>query len=471
MNVFEKPWFGALAALATGLLFLASLDLGPVGPLALIAPVPLLLYALRAPSAWSVALAAFGARVIGMAMLVVVYTALPPTVFVVMGTLFGGSYALVILLTRWLARSGHPVVAVLAYPLLLTALEFGFALNAPDGSFGSMGYALVDILPLLQLASLGGMAALTFILALVPSVIAVGLTRPEARRTALITGAVPLVLALTFGFIRLTQDYDRHERVALIGIDAHEATAYQSAAHDEAAAKAFAEEIRKAAAEKPAYIVLPEKQLGGARDAEASIGIIRAAAEEVAIPVVAGFDEVHALGPRMNSALWLAPGQTTERYIKRRFIPGLETGYAMGAESWVRGANGIAICKDMDFPQLIRDYGARNVEIMLVPAWDFVRDGRLHSRMAVVRGVENGFAIARAAAAGKLTASDRYGRIVAEATTDREKAVSVVAEIGLKSGGTLYARLGDVFAWMCVVGAVGLLGWRGWRQFKRRERT
>src|SRR5688572_20003117 len=88
MNSLAKPWFGALAALLTGLLFLASLDLGPVGPLAFIAPVPLLLYALSAPRAWSVVLAAFVARVIGMAMLVIVYTALPPIVFVVMGTVF-----------------------------------------------------------------------------------------------------------------------------------------------------------------------------------------------------------------------------------------------------------------------------------------------------------------------------------------------------------------------------------------------
>jgi len=56
------PWFGALATILAGALFLASLDVGPIGPLALVAPIPLLVYALSAPRAWSVALAAAVAR-------------------------------------------------------------------------------------------------------------------------------------------------------------------------------------------------------------------------------------------------------------------------------------------------------------------------------------------------------------------------------------------------------------------------
>ena len=106
----------------------------------------------------------------------------------------------------------------------------------------------------------------------------------------------------------------------------------------------------------------------------------------------------------------------------------------------VMGTRGVAICKDMDFPGMIRGYGERGVQLLLVPAWDFVRDGRLHSRMALVRGVENGFAIARAAAGGRLTASDRYGRVIAEAITSRAAPVTVVTDLGMRSGGTWYTR-------------------------------
>jgi apolipoprotein N-acyltransferase len=162
----------------------------------------------------------------------------------------------------------------------------------------------------------------------------------------------------------------------------------------------------------------------------------------------------------VNSARLLTPGGA-QRYVKRKPIPGVELGYSVGDSPLVLADNvGIAICKDMDFPQMIRDYGARGVTLMLVPAWDFVKDGRLHARMAVIRGVENGFALARAASDGRLTLSDRYGRIVAEAVTARDRPVSLVGDVGLRSGGTFYARFGDIFGWLIVALATLLVATR-----------
>jgi apolipoprotein N-acyltransferase len=112
---------------------------------------------------------------------------------------------------------------------------------------------------------------------------------------------------------------------------------------------------------------------------------------------------------------------------------------------------------------MVRGYGERGVDLLLVPAWDFVRDGRLHSRMAVVRGVENGFAIARSAAAGRLTASDRYGRVIAEAITSPAMPVTVVTDLGIRAGGTWYLKLGDAFAWVCMAALALLLCWRALR--------
>ena len=184
------------------------------------------------------------------------------------------------------------------------------------------------------------------------------------------------------------------------------------------------------------------------------------AANAVGAPVIAGFDETLADGRQVNSAVIFTPDAPTQRYIKRRLIPGLDLGYATGSSVFVDGANGVAICKDLDFPAMIREYGERGVTLMLAPSWDFGADGRLHARMAVVRGVENGFALARAATDGRLTLSDRYGRIVAEAMTSRDDATVLTADIGLRSGGTPYARYGDVFAWIAVGAAVVLIGFR-----------
>lgn len=455
-------WFGVVAVLVTGGLFALSLDVGPVGPLALVAPLPLLVYSLAAPRAWQVAVAAAVARVIGTASLVVVYgNVIPLPALLISMAIFAALYAAVILLTRWIARAAPPALAVFTYPLILATVEWLSGVGAPHGSFGAMGYALVDILPLLQVASLGGLAALTFVLAIVPMTVAVALTRPAEARAAWIAGAVPLAAALLFGGLRLTQDFTSQARVALVGLDAYEARAFRGEAEDLETARAYAAEVRALAPEKPDYIVLPEKQFGGARDGAAASAILSAAAAETpTATLVAGFDELLADGTRVNSAQLLRADVPRRRYLKRRMIPGVEVGYAAGPGPFVDGGRGVAICKDMDFPAMIRGYGERGVELLLVPAWDFGSDGRMHSRMAVVRGVENGFAIARSAAAGRLTVSDRYGRIVAESTTSADHPVAVVSDVGLRGGGTWYVRAGDLFAWLCIAGTILLVVWR-----------
>ncbi len=462
MNWRGSTGLGIFATLFTGALFYLSIDMGSWGPLALVAPVPLLVFALTAPRAWSVGLAAALARCISLAGVVQVYGRnLPVPAMVGIIVIAAVMFAAVVLLARWIARAAGPFAAVFSYPLLLATSEWLFGLVSPHGSFGAMGYALVDVLPLLQVASIGGMAALTFCVALVPMAIAVALARPGEWRRALIAGGIPLLLVLGFGILRLSQDYESRARVALIGLDSHEAAAYSSEEKDGETARMFAGLVRAAGAARPDYIVLPEKQLGGARVATASGNEIAAAAADVApATVIAGFDEILPDGRRVNSAQVLAPGEPLRRYLKRRLIPGLETGYTIGSESFVDGTRGVAICKDLDFPAMIRDYGRQGVQLLLVPAWDFVADARMHSRMALVRAVENGFAMARAAAGGNLSAFDRYGRVIAEQGTSRERPVGLVATLGLRGGGTVYARIGDAFAWLCAAAVVCLVWWR-----------
>ena len=59
-----------------------------------------------------------------------------------------------------------------------------------------------------------------------------------------------------------------------------------------------------------------------------------------------------------------------------------------GRTSRLPKRSSVAICKDLDYPPLGRAYARAEVGLLLVPAWDFQNDGWLHSRMAVMRGVE-----------------------------------------------------------------------------------
>src|SRR5262249_14274040 len=121
------------------------------------------------------------------------------------------------------------------------------------------------------------------------------------------------------------------------------------------------------------------------------------------------------------------------------------------------GVWGMQICKDMDFPGLSRQYGAKGVGLMVVPAWDFTLDGWLHGRMAVLRGVESGFTIVRTAKQGLLTVSDDRGRVLVQQDATTLRWASLLATAPVRHDATLYARWGDWFAWLNVAGVILLL--------------
>jgi apolipoprotein N-acyltransferase len=102
----------------------------------------------------------------------------------------------------------------------------------------------------------------------------------------------------------------------------------------------------------------------------------------------------------------------------------------------------------MDFTPLSRRYGNAGAGLMLVPAWDFNVDRAWHGHIAVMRGVEDGFSIARAAKDGYLTISDDRGRIVAEIRSNSAPFATLLADVPAAHDRTLYLLLGDWFAWL-----------------------
>ncbi len=155
-----------------------------------------------------------------------------------------------------------------------------------------------------------------------------------------------------------------------------------------------------------------------------------------------------------NMLMVLQPGgMAPATYSKHHLIPGFEdnTRRATTTPCWpARRGSDWPICKDMDFHDIGHAYAARHAQLLLVPAWDFSIDGWLHSRMAIMRGVENGFAMARAARSGRLTLSDDRGRVVAEASSEAHDA-ELVGNLPLRDTRTLYARWGDWFAWLSLI--------------------
>jgi apolipoprotein N-acyltransferase len=141
-----------------------------------------------------------------------------------------------------------------------------------------------------------------------------------------------------------------------------------------------------------------------------------------------------------------------------QFTPGSEPGLFRLNEVQA----GTAICKDLDFPGYIKKYGESKVSFLFIPAWDFVKDDWLHSRMAVLRGVENGFSEVRTARQGRLTISDYYGRVTYETNSSNGQGATLLGKVSLQKRNTVYTRFGDWFGIVNVIAAAGfvLLGRR-----------
>jgi len=449
-----------LAVLLSGAMWFGSTGIYHVWLLAWLAPLPLLIVlpSLRPGQA---ALAAWAAAALGASNFVVAYQrALAPGALVALVLVTPLPYVAVALAWRAVARRGGTVATALAYPALVVAAEYLVSLVSPNGTFGSVGYSQADVLAVVQLASVTGLWGISFIVSLVAAALAVAWRGRESRGTrdaGLAMAAVPLAAVLLFGAARLVAAPGGSEtvRVGLVAADTSNRPFTRKQDEALAAVRGYAVRIGALAARDVQLVVLPEKFVGiepeyaaGAEEALSS------SARRYQLTIVAGFNAAGPTGPHNQAVVFGPDGRIALRYDKIHLVPGLEADYVPGtAIGVVPGAivpSGVAICKDLDFSATGRAYAHAGIGLLLVPAWDFGADAWLHSRMAVLRGVEGGYAVARSASDGLLTVSDARGRIVAEHASASGPEVLVATAVPVGGGGTFYSRAGEWFAWLCL---------------------
>jgi apolipoprotein N-acyltransferase len=456
-------WGAAAAALSAALLWHGT-GLAPAWWLTWIAPLPVLAYGLRA-SVPAASTAAFSAWAVGGFNLWSYYRTtigVPVPIVALAMAVPATSFAAGVALTCALARKGRPFAATLALPAAWTALEYLLSLASPHGTFGSLAYTQMDCLPVVQVAAVLGLAGVTFSLMLLPSALAVA-TLPAARKgRARIAWATTAALALLLGYggWRLREDTAQPPvAVGLVAADRPEQPARSETDEGRLLIDRYARATAALAEKGARIVVLPETVVRVTAAGAEAVARRLAGPAENGLTVVVGADRT-AEGRETNAAIALSAGRGAV-YAKHHLLVPFESRYQPGNEIVLLGAPsgrlGLAICKDMDFPELGRRYARSGASLLLVPAWDFAVDGWLHSRMAVLRGVEGGFAVARAARGGRLTLSDDRGRILAEADSAAAEVASVLAPVPPGAGGTLHARLGDAFAWLCCAVLAGLL--------------
>jgi len=431
-----------------------------------LAPLPLCLYALRAPLTPTIC-AVFATFLLVIAALLL-GSYLPPAIIktLVFAILFKATtFAIVLSVFRQMAMQFQGWTAGLIFASGITAFDFITSLFSPSGTISSFAYTQITNLPVIQIASITGIWGITFLLSIVPASIAsIWYYRQNHRPyiTAFLVPVILLIVVTAFGVCRLY--WPSQETSIKIGVVAEPMTLEQYiAVRTNKDPKLVSDTIQRYTRDigilsqsGTQVVLLPEKTftLSSQYDLLQSLGT---AAKHNNIYLIAGMNSQNS--ERLsNSAFVFSPsGEVLLKYDKQHLLQHSEDSYTPGNSLKVvktssMGIWGIAICKDMDFTHPALDYSQQGINIMFVPALDFHDDGWTHGRVAIMRGVEGNYTVARAGQWGLLTLSDSNGRIIAMKSTDASPDEALlIGEVKLGSGYSVYSQLGDWFGWTSLI--------------------
>ena len=456
--------------LLSGICFYFGFSLnGNFGWMIWIAPIPVLYISLLVKPREAFALA-FIAYLIGrmswFSYLKSVMPIVPAILFTILLPLI---FALIMLATRKIILKSKHWFSVFAYPVLFTAFEYIVFIFSRDGTAASIGYTQSNYLFLIQIASLTGLLGISFLISFIPSSIVLAYYFKESKKISFTLVFLLILLlgdSVIYGLIRLGKPTEG--KTIHVGMVALDEGSYKGIYDKDPAVKlkvaaSYLREVSKLADQGAEMILIPEKVVFVD---DSTIREILNKFTELAVSrniqiIIGGSKEEN--GSSFNNA-WVISnkGKLLADYQKVNLFEGeVLDGYKTGNHIAIFHPDpfneGVAICKDMDFQQYILGYSKQSPAVLWVPAWDFVIDGFLHSRMAIMRSVEGGFSLVRNARQGRLTISDWRGKVLYEANSENGSYTILLGQIPVKPHPTLYARAGDWFGTINLFAAVGFI--------------
>jgi apolipoprotein N-acyltransferase len=336
--------------------------------------------------------------------------------------------------------------------------------------WGTLGYSQYLQLRVIQIAELGGVHAVSFVLLAVNAALAgcLLLTWRRALAGALAAGVLVLA-ALLFGHARLPDSTVRPAaRVTLMQPSIEQPVKWEPRHSIETLSIYFAL-TRQAAAERPDLVVWPETALPTILRSDPQLAAsLRLLSAELHAPLVVGSLDAEGNPPRFrNSAFVLSDQGIVGRYDKIHLVPFGEFVPLSGVIGFVRGwaefiselepgtrtvvfpgppaPYGVVICYEGIFPDLVRDFvrnGARLMVNMTNDAWFGRTSGpEQHLSMYPFRAVEHRISVVRAANTGVSAFITPSGRIVRRMNLFERGLLT--ESVPLRVGKTLFTRLGD----------------------------
>jgi apolipoprotein N-acyltransferase len=352
--------------------------------------------------------------------------------------------------------------------------------------WGLLGYSQQAQLPVIQIAELGGVYAVSLLIMSVNAALAaLVVLGPRRGWPGAAAAGVLLAATLGFGLQALAKEGAAgggSVEIAVIQPSIEQTIKWDPARHAQIL-DIYEQLTREAARSKPAAVLWPETATTiYLRGDPALLERLRRLSEDVGAPLLVGSIDRRE-GPRgqfLNSAFFLTGQGITAKYDKIHLVPfgeyvplagllGFIKGWAEFISEFGEGSTetivplpgapfGTVICYEVIFPELFRGFVVRGASFMANitnDAWFGETSGPWqHLGTVSLRAVEHRVAIARAANTGVSAFVEPSGRI-GPMLPLLERGV-LHRRIPLRTRTTLYTRLGDWLVYACAgLGAIG----------------
>lgn len=384
--------------------------------------------------------------------------------------------------------------ALVAVPFVWTATELGRMYLFTGFPWVLLGYSQATVLPIAQAASVVGVFGVSAIVAAASAALA-GVAIARALRPAALVLAGVLLLAV-WGNVRA-----RNAALTREGAPIRVGLVQPNILEEEREAAGLAPEIlnrdlsmtREAIAKHVALVVLPESALSPYtfEDSPNVATAVRQTAQTAGVPILLGSDQYQwkIAGTRreveksFNAAFLIrADGTTGAVYRKMHLVPwgeyvplknwltfvgplvqAIGRGFDPGDTMTLLPLDGhpisTAICYEIIYPDLVRRFVLQGSELLTTitnDSWFGATSAPYqHFEQASMRAIEEGRYLVRSANTGVSGIVDPYGHVLAR--TDIFHPAVVVGDARLLKGTTMYARMGDVFAYASGVLTAALL--------------
>ncbi|MEX2148193.1 MAG: apolipoprotein N-acyltransferase [Candidatus Rokuibacteriota bacterium] len=386
----------------------------------------------------------------------------------------------------WTARRRSPAGALVLVPFFWVAGEWVRGHLMGGFPWGTLGYTQYTMLPVIQIAELGGVHAVTFVVVGVNAALAGSVLMTWRRAlTAVALGGVLLGGTLLFGVWRLAEPPPTDEVAIAVVQPSIEQPLKWDPRHTRATKEILLELTRRAAADAPQLIVWPETSAPTAlrRDPELLAELTALSASRDIPLLVGSIDVDEGTPPRFwNTAFLVTDRGIAGRYDKIHLVPFGEYVPLSGVIGFVRGwaefiadlepgtqpvvfpgppaPFGVVICYEGIFPDLVRSFvkgGARLMVNMTNDGWFGLTSGpEQHLTMYPFRAVEHRISIVRAANTGISAFILPSGKIVRRMRLfDRD---TMTERVPLRVGQTLFTRLGDWVGLLSLAVTAAVLG-------------